>query len=242
MRRCGRISCLVGTGLLVATLAAGGALAAPGGQGKGLGREGNPGKGLALAKGHAKRAPAAPQPAEQPAKPRPAKKPSPPPSGPSKRAGTSGGGNGPPPGATTRHHHLTICHATGSGRYIVITPNVNGVLNGHLMHHDDFIYTGSCSRPSGSVGGPPPESRGPRCILPVTRARSSRDRPSCGRPGTCPSRACLRSTSPPSLRSHGRRTRVAALGPPTSGRRRHRQRSGLNRRPGQPRCGASPAP
>jgi hypothetical protein len=169
MRRCGRMSCLVGAGLLVATLAAGGAFAAPGGNGKGLGGNGkglghqaNPGKGLALAKGHAKRASAAPQltpdaPAPKPSKsgnvtPEPAR---------ASKPAQPRGGNASPPGQATRHNHVTICHATGSGRYILISPNVNGVLNGHLKHHDDFVYTGSCSRPSGNVGGRPPEEPAP---------------------------------------------------------------------------------
>ena len=166
MRRCGRTVCLVGTGLLVATLVAGGALAAPGGngKGKGLGGEGEPpGNGLALAYGHAKHAPATPQ-LTSPAAPEPDSVAAAPerPSRPSAPAAQPQGGNASPPGAATRHNHLTICHATGSGRYIVISPNVNGALNGHLKHHDDFVYTGSCSRaPGGDVGGSPPEEPSP---------------------------------------------------------------------------------
>jgi hypothetical protein len=64
MRRCGRTTCLVGAGLLVATLVAGGTLAAPGGNRKGRALAkghakyaSGQGNGLALAKGHAKRVP-----------------------------------------------------------------------------------------------------------------------------------------------------------------------------------------
>jgi hypothetical protein len=166
MRRCGRTTCLIGAGLLVAILMAGGALAAPGGNGKGRGGNGShPGQGLALAKGHEKHAPATPQltppPAAKPA-PTPAPKPkldaTAPRAEPAAQAHTA---NASPPGASTRHNHVTICHATGSGRYIVISPNVNGVMNGHLKHHDDFVYTGSCSRGPGDVSGSPPEDPPP---------------------------------------------------------------------------------
>jgi hypothetical protein len=51
------------------------------------------------------------------------------------------------PGVQVRHNHLTICHRTGSGRYIVISPNINGAMNGHLTHHDDFVYVDGCERP-----------------------------------------------------------------------------------------------
>jgi hypothetical protein len=156
MRRCGRMACLFGAGLLVATFVTGGALAAPGGNGKGksLGlanghakQASSQGNGLALANGHEKNAPATPQltpPAEPagvqaPAAARPkAEKPS------------------APAAASNAAVHLTICHATGSGRYIVISPSVTGVMNGHFKHHDDFVYEGSCTRPAGGSAGSPP--------------------------------------------------------------------------------------
>ncbi len=34
---------------------------------------------------------------------------------------------------------ITICHATGEGNYVSISPNKNGVLNGHDNHEDDII-------------------------------------------------------------------------------------------------------
>jgi hypothetical protein len=162
MRRCGRASCLFGVGLLVATFVAGGALAAPGGNGKGQpggnGR-GHVGRGLALAKGHAKRPVATPQLAPAPSADAPADT-SPQPGG--RPASAKPGHDAAPPGEATRHNHLTICHATGSGRYIVISPNVNGAVHGHLTHHDDFVYTGSCTPPApGELGGDPPHDPPP---------------------------------------------------------------------------------
>ena len=168
MRRRGRVSCLFGMGLLVATLGAGGALAAPGGNGKG-----HVGRGLALAKGHAKHPAAAPAlppqsgpaPAQAPpAQPAPAK--------PHPRSSPELRGNPAPPGAEIRHNHVTICHATGSGRYIVISPNVKGVLNGHLKHHDDFVYVDGCERPAEA---PPPAV--PPAEPPSTAAHPPRDPP-----------------------------------------------------------------
>jgi hypothetical protein len=168
MRRCGRTTCLVGAGLFVAIFVAGGALAAPGGNGKGRGGVGgHPGQGLALAKGHEKHAPATPQ-----LTPPPASQPGPAAAAPERPGSRNApvvqprGSNGSPPGLATRHNHVTICHATGSGRYIVISPNVNGVLNGHLSHHDDFVYTGSCSQPAGAVEGSPPEEESPPATHP----------------------------------------------------------------------------
>ncbi len=66
MRRCGRAYCLLLVCLLVTGVTAGGAFAAPGGNGNG---KGHAGRGLALAKGHAKHAPAAPQSLQAPVKP-----------------------------------------------------------------------------------------------------------------------------------------------------------------------------
>jgi hypothetical protein len=166
MRRCGRVSCFFGTGVIVAILFAGNAFAAPGGNGKG-----HEAKGLALAKGHAKHADAAPQLSVAPAKPDEHAAP--------KRAAATPKGAAPRQPAAQRHsaakpargadrraEHLTICHRTGSGRYIVISPSVTGVMSGHFKHHDDFVYRGSCvpSQPDpaptpggtpGSAGDPP---------------------------------------------------------------------------------------
>ena len=155
MRRCGRMACLFGAGLLVATFVTGGALAAPGGNGKGKGlglANGHPkqassqGNGLALAKGHEKDAPATPQltPPVEPAGASAAATAKPKAQKPSARATTAKAG------------HLTICHETGSGRYIVISPSVTGVMRGHFKNHDDFVYEGSCTRPAGGSGGSPP--------------------------------------------------------------------------------------
>jgi hypothetical protein len=93
-------------------------------------------------------------------------------------------------GLDRRASHLTICHRTGSGRYIVISPSVTGATNGHLKHHDDFVYTGSCTQsaqtppaeppatgehpprdPAGSTGSAAP-SASPSGDLPFTGARA----------------------------------------------------------------------
>jgi hypothetical protein len=167
MRRCGRLSCFFGTGVLVATLFAGGAFAAPGGNGKS-----HQANGLALAKGHAKHAAAAPQPSPEPAKPDEIATPHTAAAKP-KGAAPRQTATKPGRGAERRAEHLTICHRTGSGRYIVISPSVTGATNGHLKHHDDFVYHGSCvpSRPvptptppggtPGSAGDPPSASDPP---------------------------------------------------------------------------------
>lgn len=160
MRRCGSVSCLVGTGLLVSTLVAGGAFAAPGGNGKSHGAN-----GLALAKGHTKHVVAAPQLSQtetqgvthEPAKAAPplertARTPRPPAS---QEVATAA--------PKRRAAHLTICHLTGSGRYIVISPSATGAQNGHLSHGDDFVYTGSCARGASS---PPPASDDPPSVRP----------------------------------------------------------------------------
>jgi hypothetical protein len=150
MRRCGRAYCLMLACLFVSGVAAGGALAAPGGNGNGNNGKGHMGRGLALAKGHAKHAPAAPQSPQAPVKPaapsgkseaRPA--PAPEPAAPKA-----------PAGVNRRASHLTICHRTGSGRYIVISPSVTGATKGHLTKHDDFVFTGSCSRPTEAPSPP----------------------------------------------------------------------------------------
>ena len=144
MRRCGRAYCLLLVCLFVTGVTAGGALAAPGGNGnKG---KGHAGRGLALANGHAKHAPAAPQSPQVPVKP----------AAPSGKNETRPKSVAPkaPAGVNRRASHLTICHLTGSGRYIVISPSVTGATKGHLPKHDDFVFTGSCSRPT-EVTSPP---------------------------------------------------------------------------------------
>ena len=124
MRRCGRVSCFVLVGLLAAVMAAGGAYAAAGG---------HQGKGHAWAKGQSKHAAATPQ-LSQPTAVKPAtiaRK---------SHQREKARPKAPSHGIETRHNHLRICHLTGSGRYIVISPNVNGAMNGHLKHHDDFVF------------------------------------------------------------------------------------------------------
>jgi hypothetical protein len=74
-----------------------------------------------------------------------------------------------PSGVDRRASHLTICHRTGSGRYIVISPSVTGAMNGHLKHHDDFVYTGSCTQ---SLETPPKD---PPAEPPVTGEHPPRD-------------------------------------------------------------------
>jgi hypothetical protein len=150
MRRCGRAYCLLLVCLLVMGVTAGGALAAPGGNGnKG---KGHAGKGLALAKGHAKHASAAPQSPQAPVKPAapPGKDDARPAPAPKQVAPKA------PPAVDRGASHLTICHRTGSGRYIVISPSVTGATNGHLKHHDDFVYTGSCTPSAQTPPDDPP--------------------------------------------------------------------------------------
>jgi hypothetical protein len=187
MRRCGRAYCLLLVCLLVTGVTAGGALAAPGGNSNN--GKGHAGRGLALAKGHAKHAPAAPQSLQAPVK-------STAPSGKNEaRPAFAPKGVAPKaaPGVERRASHLTICHRTGSGRYIVISPSVTGVTNGHLKHHDDFVYPGSCTQstqtqpddppaeppaigehpprdPAGAIGAPPLAS--PSGDLPFTGGRA----------------------------------------------------------------------
>jgi hypothetical protein len=67
MRRCGRAYCLLLVCLFATGVTAGGGLAAPGGNGNN--GKGHMGRGLALAKGHAKHAPAAPQPPQAAVRP-----------------------------------------------------------------------------------------------------------------------------------------------------------------------------
>jgi hypothetical protein len=146
MRRCGSAYCLLLVCLFVTAVTAGGALAAPGGNGNE--GKGHAGRGLALAKGHAKHAAAAPQSPQAPVK----------------LAASSAKNEArpkpvapkTPPGVDRRASHLTICHRTGSGRYIVISPSVTGATNGHLNHHDDFVYTGSCTEPAQTPPDDPP--------------------------------------------------------------------------------------
>src|SRR6266508_6172558 len=187
MRRCGRAYCLLLVCLLVTGVTAGGALAAPGGNGNN--GKGHAGRGLALAKGHAKHAPAAPQSLQAPVKPTA-------PSGKNQaRPATAAKPVAPKasPAVDRRASHLTICHRTGSGRYIVISPRVTGATKGHLKHYDDFVYTGSCTQsaqtppddppteppatgehpprdPAGAIGAPPLAS--PSGDLPFTGGRA----------------------------------------------------------------------
>jgi hypothetical protein len=150
MRRCGRAYCLLLVCLLVTGVTAGGALAAPGGNGdKG---KGHAGRGLALAKGHAKHASAAPQSPQAPVKSTaPSVKNEAGPAPATKRVAPKA-----PAGVDRRASHLTICHRTGSGRYIVISPSVTGATDGHLKHHDDFVYTGSCTQSAQTPPDDPP--------------------------------------------------------------------------------------
>jgi len=133
MRRCGRASCVVLIGVLAAATVASSAFAARGGR-QGI----EHGK----AKGHIKHAVAmpllSPQPVKSAAPIRTAKP----------TVTRAEKPVAPPRGAQVRHNHLTICHRTGSGRYIVISPNVNGAMKGHLKHHDDFVYVDGCERPA----------------------------------------------------------------------------------------------
>src|ERR1043165_7806846 len=41
-------------------------------------------------------------------------------------------------GSNNEHNRITICHATGSqtNPFVIITPNANGVINGHVSHQD----------------------------------------------------------------------------------------------------------
>jgi hypothetical protein len=151
MRRCGRAYCLLLVCLFVMGVTAGAAFAAPGGNGnKG---KGHAGRGLALANGHAKHAPAAPQSPQAPVKPaaavsgkREARRSSAPKSVVPKV----------PAGVDRRASHLTICHLTGSGRYVVISPSVTGATKGHLPKHDDFVFTGSCTQSAQTPPNDPP--------------------------------------------------------------------------------------
>jgi pyruvate/2-oxoglutarate dehydrogenase complex dihydrolipoamide acyltransferase (E2) component len=150
MRRCGRAYCLLLVCLLVTGVTAGGASAAPGGNGNN--GKGHAGRGLALAKGHAKHAHAAPQSPPAPVK-------STAPSGKDETRREPAPKRVAPkaaPRVDRRASHLTICHRTGSGRYIVISPSVTGAMNGHLNHHDDFVYTGSCTQSAQTPPDDPP--------------------------------------------------------------------------------------
>jgi hypothetical protein len=146
MRRCGRAYCLLLVCLFVTAVTAGGALAAPGGNGnKGKGHEG---RGLALAKGHAKHAAAAPQSPQAPVKPGASSR--------KNEARPKPVAPKAPPGVDRRASHLTICHRTGSGRYVVISPSVTGATKGHLTKHDDFVFTGSCTESAQTPPDDPP--------------------------------------------------------------------------------------
>jgi hypothetical protein len=161
MRRCGTAFCVLTVGVLVAALSAGNAFAAKGGQGKSQGQashgQSGQGNGHAWAKGHEKHVDAAPQLASPPeAGPKPKPAPSQVPSQPEAPAPEREQPKAAPPGAAARHNHVTICHATGSGRYIIISPDVKGVANGHFKHHDDFLFTDGCGRPTQAPPSDPP--------------------------------------------------------------------------------------
>jgi hypothetical protein len=176
MRRCGRASCLVLVGLFAAATAAGGAYPAAGG---------HQGKGHAWAKGKAKNQAATPQlsssPATVHAKPhaRVTKA----------TATVTTVPKASSRGAVARHNHLTICHRTGSG-YIVISPDVMGVMNGHFKRHDDFLYEDGC--PGAPVAPRPQPNQGPQPgakapeegsgVTPGVAAASSGDLPFTGLP------------------------------------------------------------
>jgi hypothetical protein len=177
MRRCGKACCLVLIGVLAAATVASGAFAARGGR-QGI----EHGK----AKGHTKHAVAAPLLSSQPAKASPrirAEKPN---------VGRAEENEevASPPGAQVRHNHLTICHRTGSGRYIVISPNVNGATNGHLKHHDDFVYVDGCERPVSAPKPDPAPAPRPKPLpegtsfgsAPAFASGSARDLPFTGLP------------------------------------------------------------
>jgi hypothetical protein len=110
-------------------MAAGGAYPAVGG---------HQGKGHAWAKGKAKHQAATPQLSTSSTPPRPAS-----PHVETRSPSTTKVASSSPPGIVARHNHVTICHRTGSG-YIVISPDVMGVMNGHFRHHDDFVYVDGC--------------------------------------------------------------------------------------------------
>jgi hypothetical protein len=144
--------------------------------------QGTRGRGLALAKGHAKRAAAAPQTPQAPVKPASSGKNEVRPKSVAPKA---------QPGVDRRASHLTICHRTGSGRYVVISPSVTGATKGHLTKHDDFVFTGSCSRPTEvlSPSAEPPatgEHEPPSRMGGRSRSRAPRE--------TYPSRVAGRST------------------------------------------------
>jgi hypothetical protein len=165
MRLCGRAPCLILMGLLVATCVAGGAFASPGGKAKdhpngkdhpqGQGHpsgkvKSNAGSAHGLAKGHSKHASAPVSPAPVAANPGPETE--------SKPRGRNVAKPRPASRENGRAAHQTICHATGSGRYIVISPSVTGAAH-HLMHHDDFVYVDGCERPAPPA--PPAPNPGP---------------------------------------------------------------------------------
>jgi hypothetical protein len=160
MRRCGRASCVVLIGVLAATTVASSAFAARGGR-QGI----EHGK----AKGHIKHAAQTPLLSPQPVKSvvqiRTAK---PTVAHAEKHVASS-------PGVQVRHNHLTICHRTGSGRYIVISPNVNGATNGHLRHHDDFVYADGCGRAAPAPRPAPAPEPSPKPLPEGTGSGSAPD-------------------------------------------------------------------
>jgi hypothetical protein len=179
MRRCGTAFCVLTVGLLVAGLSAGDAFAAKGGQGKSHGQashgQSGQGNGHAWAKGHQKHADAAPQLSVASAKPDEPAAPSVAAAKPKGAAPRQPGAQRhtaakPARGADRRAEHLTICHHTGSGRYIVISPSVTGVMSGHFKHHDDFVYRGSCvpsqPDPTPASGGTPGSAGNPPAVHP----------------------------------------------------------------------------
>ena len=50
--------------------------------------------------------------------------------------------------------HTKICHRTGNGKYILISPANPGVLNGHLGHGDSLAKNGFCPAEILPTSGP----------------------------------------------------------------------------------------
>jgi hypothetical protein len=160
MRRCGRASCVVLIGVLASATVASSAFAARGGR-QGI----EHGK----AKGHIKHAVAMPLLSPQPVKSAVRIRAAKPNVIRAEKHVVS------PPGAQVRHNHLTICHRTGSGRYIVISPNINGAMNGHLTHHDDFVYVDGCERPAPAPRPDPAPKPSPKPLPEGTSVGSAPD-------------------------------------------------------------------
>jgi hypothetical protein len=175
MRHCGRASCLLLIGVLAAATVASSAFAARGGR-QGI----EHGK----AKGHIKHAVTmpllSPQPVKSAVRIRAAKP----------NVIRAEKHVASPNGVQVRHNHLTICHRTGSGRYIVISPNINGATNGHLKHHDDFVYVDGCEQPASAPKADPAPAPRPNPLpegtgvggAPAFASGSARELPFTGLP------------------------------------------------------------